>query len=110
MTWQPVVRLFLALSCTVFAFLVLGVGGLKESHVFWTYSSPYPVWFRDLVKVAYYPVLGLETMVFLAMTAFLAVGFTRDRLRPILSSAIMCVNWVLYFVTLWIVFKDNIGG
>ena len=108
MTFLPVLRLLMALSCTVFAGVVLTLGVLKESPGFWTYSSEYPNWFRNLVKVAYYPSLGLETIVFLAMTAFLAVEFTRDRMRPVLSSLIMGVNWILYAATLWVVLKDNV--
>jgi hypothetical protein len=43
----------------VLSALVLAAAGFKENPVFWTNAGGYPVWFRHLIELGFYPTWSL---------------------------------------------------
>ena len=102
------IRLAMALFATAVGILLLWLATLKESKDFWTYTSPFPVWFRDLVEVGFYPFLGVESIAFISLTAVLIYDLYRKRFHTLPSVGLMMINWLIYLTTVWIVIRDNI--
>ena len=101
-------RLVIACTSTVLGAMVLWLATLKESHEFWTYKSPYPIWFRNLVEAGFYPLLGLETLIYLATSVILIRDLGRREIQTLPSLLVMIGNWFLLLTTIWIVLRDNL--
>jgi len=60
------VRLGLALFAYLLGLpLLLWFCWLREMPIFWRNAGGYPVWFREVVLEAYYPMMGLDVAVML---------------------------------------------
>ena len=100
-------RFGLAVSCTGIGIILIWLSTLKESREFWTYTSPYPIWFRNLVEVGFYPLLAIESVVYIALSTILIRDLMKKDLLSIPSLLIMGINWLIFLTTVWIVLHDN---
>lgn len=81
---------------------------LKEDPEFWRYTSPYPVWFRNVVLWFYYPALAVDTIILLGISLVILFREAKYWVLNVSLAGLMSVNWILYAVTLWLIVRDNI--
>lgn len=90
-----VLRLLLYPVALVNAGMLLPFVWLREMPHFWTNAGGYPIWLRDLVLVAYYPLLTIYVAL-LALLSWLLVS------RPSRSVGLFCVEAAVLGL-LWLV-------
>jgi hypothetical protein len=88
-------RPLLYVAAMMNAGLLLPFVWLREDQSFWTNAGGYPLWLRDLVLVAYYPLL----LLYGSLLAYLSWLWL---CRPARSSRLFCVE-ALVLTLLWVV-------
>ena len=82
-------------AALLMAGLLLPFVWLRETPYFWTNAGGYPLWLRDLVLIAYYPLL----MVYVGLLSFLSWQLI---FRPSRCTRLFCVE-ALALLFLWLV-------
>jgi len=90
--------------------LLLPFVWLRETPYFWTNAGGYPLWLRDLVQVAYYPLL----FVYAGWLAFLSWQWM---FRPSPSAKLFCVEatvlalmWMVVVLVAMLMLANNISN
>ena len=109
---QPVtlLRPLLHAAAILMAGLLLPFVWLRETPYFWTNAGGYPLWLRDLVQVAYYPLL----FVYAGWLAFLSWQWM---FRPSRSAKLFCVEamvlalmWMVVVLVAMLMLANNISN
>lgn len=102
-------RLSLIPCALVMAALVFWFAWLKETPLFWRNAGGYPLWMRELVLEAFYPVLALHLLLLVLLSFSFLVQPSRGWLCCI-ESVLAVVLWTMMAATAAVVVTNNVAN
>ncbi len=108
---SPREALVFGLGGSVQILLLLGLGGLawlKEQPLFWRNIGGWPVWLREMVRLFFYPFLGLELVALLGFSLAITYWIGQGRLHSGAGILMLVVLWGLILAVIAIVVANNL--
>ncbi len=106
----PILKLLFYAAAFLMAGLLLPFVWLRETPDFWTNAGGYPIYLRDLVLVAYYPLL----FVYLAWLPFLSWRWicrpSRDIRRFCVEAVLLALLWAVVVLVVMLMLANNIDN
>ena len=106
----PIFKPLFYAAAFLMAGLLLPFVWLRETPDFWTNAGGYPLWLRDLVLVAYYPLL----FAYLAWLPFLSWRWifrpSRDIRRFCVEAVLLALLWAVIALVVTLMLANNIGN
>ena len=106
----PILKLLSYAAAFLMAGLLLPFVWLRETQDFWTNAGGYPLWLRDLVLVAYYPLF----FVYLAWLSLLSWRWicrpSRDIKRFCVEAVLLALLWAVVALVVTLMLANNLDN
>ena len=103
------VLLAVSLGALLTGAILLAMSGLRESQLFWRNAGGYPVWLREVVHYAFYPLL-IGNMLLAIWASWLALRYVRTG-RPARGAlTLLALVWLLVCAVLVTVITNNVDN
>ena len=99
--------LFHAVNAVMLPFLLVMVM-LRETDLFWTNAGGYPMWVRESVRYAFWPLLGIELVFLVLWTLAIVVQCKADGRGHWLMKLAAAFGWMFFAAILTVALWNNV--